>query len=137
MSADPRLARARAPAAATTPPPPPPPLETMPTLNPGLDGASDNDTVTNGAGESNFRLKFCTVCASNNNRYGSLFPLRITHTLRVTFQIYGRSFTSIQSKLSGHFLRNRISCPPSWSQHNSTKHLSFQQLLLRWHVQRT
>lgn len=75
MSTDPRR-RAQ-------PPPPPPPPETEPdTTTMGLDGADERQqpTASNGqtqkpgeqppsnANES-FKLKFCTVCASNNNRY--------------------------------------------------------------------
>ncbi|SMR41295.1 unnamed protein product [Zymoseptoria tritici ST99CH_1E4] len=68
------------------PPPPPPPEEGRASANMGLDGADDDvsetqqpqqEEKTNGQSQSNeetqnpsdsFKLKFCTVCASNNNR---------------------------------------------------------------------
>ncbi|KAK5012505.1 RNA polymerase II subunit A C-terminal domain phosphatase [Cryomyces antarcticus] len=60
--ADPRLARQRQP-----PPPPPPPAEPVPdSTKMGLDGANDNSSTT--AQDGGFNLKFCTVCASNQNR---------------------------------------------------------------------
>ncbi|KAK8215682.1 transcription/RNA-processing factor Ssu72 [Phyllosticta capitalensis] len=68
MSADPRL-RAKA---AVPVPPPPPPEDTSEKLQTGLDGANDapppaqNDK--NGSNGGGYKLKFCTVCASNNNR---------------------------------------------------------------------
>jgi len=70
MASDPRLARARSAQAATPPPPPPPPTERMPeTTSLGLDGTSDERPYSNGTtDEAGFKLKFCTVCASNNNR---------------------------------------------------------------------
>ncbi|KAK5241776.1 RNA polymerase II subunit A C-terminal domain phosphatase, partial [Cryomyces antarcticus] len=59
--ADPRLARQRQP-----PPPPPPPAEPVPdSTKMGLDGANDNSSTT--AQDGGFNLKFCTVCASNQN----------------------------------------------------------------------
>ncbi|KAI9874466.1 MAG: RNA polymerase II subunit A C-terminal domain phosphatase [Pleopsidium flavum] len=74
MASDPRLARLT-PRTATPPnlPPPPPPPETTPapTQSPGLDGAGDEDYPDvggTGRDEGGFKLKFCTVCASNQNR---------------------------------------------------------------------
>ena len=64
MSADPRLARSRPQQqlpTAVPPPPPPPPM--------GVDGASDVKDVVP---DDKFKLKFCTICASNQNRYASL-----------------------------------------------------------------
>ena len=78
MSADPRLrarqeqqptptAAATTTAAATAaPPPPPPPTEPSPT---GMDGANDAHAEQNMVPDDSFKLKFCTVCASNQNRY--------------------------------------------------------------------
>jgi RNA polymerase II subunit A C-terminal domain phosphatase SSU72 len=73
MSADPRLAaRLRAqqiqPMAVPPPPPPPPPMEPPPI---GMDGTSEMVTVSKPAvvADDQFKLKFCTVCASNQNRY--------------------------------------------------------------------
>ena len=75
MSSDPR----RRAAPPRPPTPPPPPAEPVPdtTLN-NLDGTSDTppprqDAPTQKPGEPNddtgaFKLRFCTVCASNNNR---------------------------------------------------------------------
>jgi len=71
MSADPR--RRPAPAAQSAPPPPPPPpppAEAQPDSSvQALDGANDQDTAQQPKGEESFKLRFCTVCASNNNRY--------------------------------------------------------------------
>lgn len=80
MSADPRL-RARqqqqqqqAAPAAVPPPPPPPPAEPQPA---GVDGAKDAHAEQNLVADDKFKLKFCTVCASNQNRYvASLALLR-------------------------------------------------------------
>ncbi|THW83222.1 transcription/RNA-processing factor Ssu72 [Aureobasidium pullulans] len=70
MSADPR--RRPAPAAQSAPPPPPPPpppAEAQPDSSvQALDGANDQDTAQPPKGEESFKLRFCTVCASNNNR---------------------------------------------------------------------
>lgn len=71
MATDPRLARAPVQAATPPqPPPPPPPPAATPQEKPvgGLDGAEDG--VTNGVPGDNggYKLKFCTVCASNQNR---------------------------------------------------------------------
>ena len=73
---DPRLARVPVdPRTATPPqppPPPPPPTEAPPNHQTG--GESVGLDETNGqkpgtpAEEGGFKLKFCTVCASNNNR---------------------------------------------------------------------
>ncbi|KAF2649081.1 Ssu72-like protein [Lophiostoma macrostomum CBS 122681] len=69
MSADPRL-RSRLQAqqpAAVPPPPPPPPVDPQPM---GLDGASDavGQPAVDVVSDDKFKLKFCTVCASNQNR---------------------------------------------------------------------
>ena len=73
MAADPRLARAMDPRRTATPPqppPPPPPAQSEQKRVGGYDGAEDVnlDSETRRARED-FKLKFCTVCASNNNRY--------------------------------------------------------------------
>lgn len=70
MATDPRLVRA-IPRTTTPPqpPPPPPPLSQQKAAT-GYDGADDGvvgDTVSREDG--GFKLKFCTVCASNQNRY--------------------------------------------------------------------
>lgn len=77
MSADPRL-RARqqqqqATPTAVPPPPPPPPAEPQ---SVGMDGAGDAQPDQNVVPDNSFKLKFCTVCASNQNRYvrALLFP---------------------------------------------------------------
>jgi RNA polymerase II subunit A C-terminal domain phosphatase SSU72 len=46
------------------PPPPPPPAE--PSM--GMDGANDAHAESNMVPDDKFKLKFCTVCASNQNR---------------------------------------------------------------------
>ncbi|KAI9692461.1 MAG: RNA polymerase II subunit A C-terminal domain phosphatase [Bathelium mastoideum] len=72
MTSDPRLRRRQATATPPVPPPPPPEPEPDSTRM-GLDGAS-NDVATiqqqNGdtIEDDGFKLRFCTVCASNNNR---------------------------------------------------------------------
>lgn len=90
MSVDPRRARARAAAAATAsqptppPPPPPPPPPAEPPASsfaPSANGTPDAAPQPNGETRSEddpFKLKFCTVCASNNNRYVSLYQLSTT-----------------------------------------------------------
>lgn len=61
------LAQAQQPSQPTPPPPPPPPME--PPIN-ALDGANDARPAQDAQDStSNFKLKFCTVCASNQNRY--------------------------------------------------------------------
>ncbi|KAH6639233.1 RNA polymerase II subunit A [Boeremia exigua] len=69
MSADPRLrARQQQQPAPVPPPPPPPPAEPQPSV----DGASDTPTLAPRTQptvpDDQFKLKFCTVCASNQNR---------------------------------------------------------------------
>ncbi|KAI7185819.1 hypothetical protein KC324_g7313, partial [Hortaea werneckii] len=64
------MADPRRRAQAQAPPPPPPPPEAVPDApTAGLDEASHSEQPAsqnqNGGG---FKLKFCTVCASNNNR---------------------------------------------------------------------
>ena len=73
MSADPRL-RARQQQeqqqeqqpTPTAVPPPPPPTERD---SMGMDGSSDAHAEQNMVPDDGFKLKFCTVCASNQNRY--------------------------------------------------------------------
>ncbi|KAF2006400.1 Ssu72-like protein [Amniculicola lignicola CBS 123094] len=71
--ADPRLARSRPqqqqqqPTAAPPPPPPPPPMEQQFGIDPSTD-ASPQQGQQGDAGDDAFKLKFCTVCASNQNR---------------------------------------------------------------------
>ncbi|KAG9820886.1 hypothetical protein KCU77_g16510, partial [Aureobasidium melanogenum] len=69
MSADPRRRPAPAQSAPPPPPPPPPPAEAQPDSSvQSLDGASDQGTAQQAKAEESFKLRFCTVCASNNNR---------------------------------------------------------------------
>ena len=73
MSADPRRRPAPAQSAPPPPPPPPPPAEAQPDSTvQSLDGTSDQGTAQQANAEESFKLRFCTVCASNNNRYVSL-----------------------------------------------------------------
>jgi RNA polymerase II subunit A C-terminal domain phosphatase SSU72 len=37
----------------------------------GMDGANDAHAESNMVADDKFKLKFCTVCASNQNRYVS------------------------------------------------------------------
>ena len=72
MATDPRLARA--PARIITPaqpPPPPPPPEALAQQKPlgGLDGSDEGNTNGVRQDDGSYKLKFCTVCASNQNRY--------------------------------------------------------------------
>ena len=73
MAADPRLARAMDPRRTATPPqppPPPPPAQSEQKPVGGYDGAEDvNLNSESRKDREDFKLKFCTVCASNNNRY--------------------------------------------------------------------
>ena len=73
MATDPRLARG--PPRTETPPqppPPPPPAEAPPPKlsYAALDGAGDEETPRQDSTEDKdgFKLRFCTVCASNQNR---------------------------------------------------------------------
>ena len=56
----------------STPPPPPPPLDGI--VDEPAPGGQETSVNVNGeengtsAEEGGFKLKFCTVCASNNNR---------------------------------------------------------------------
>ncbi|KAI9704940.1 MAG: RNA polymerase II subunit A C-terminal domain phosphatase [Candelina mexicana] len=72
MAADPRLHRL-IPSTSTPPnppPPPPPPSDPMPESKTvgGLDGADDETQRADVATERSYKLRFCTVCASNQNR---------------------------------------------------------------------
>lgn len=69
MASDPRLARAT-PRTATPPqPPPPPPPITQQKSATGYDGTDDGVVFEPASKEDGgFKLKFCTVCASNQNR---------------------------------------------------------------------
>lgn len=69
MTTDPRLARAAA-RIATPPQPPPPPPTSQLKVTGGYDGA-DDVVASNPVGkeEGGYKLRFCTVCASNQNRY--------------------------------------------------------------------
>lgn len=75
MTADPRDPRLRArqqqqqqqqQAASPTPPPPPPPPAEPNAM--GMDGTNDAHAEKNMVADDKFKLKFCTVCASNQNR---------------------------------------------------------------------
>ncbi|KAF2469051.1 Ssu72-domain-containing protein [Lindgomyces ingoldianus] len=76
MSADPRLARSRPQQHQPTPVPPPPPPPPMGNLlsKPGSEGTPDESEQSPAPGQAQvvpddmFKLKFCTVCASNQNR---------------------------------------------------------------------
>jgi RNA polymerase II subunit A C-terminal domain phosphatase SSU72 len=61
---DPRLRARQQQAASVPPPPPPPPAE--PSM--GMDGANDAHAESNMVPDDKFKLRFCTVCASNQNR---------------------------------------------------------------------
>ena len=78
MATDPRLARGPARIATPPqPPPPPPPPEALTQQRPsvGLDGADDGSTNGIRPEEGGFKLRFCTVCASNQNRCVDDIPL--------------------------------------------------------------
>ena len=86
MSADPRLARVTDPrriSTPTQPPPPPPPALLEQKQVGGLDGA--DDIHQNGylqQDENKLKLRFCTVCASNQNRYGIIYSIEDCLALR-------------------------------------------------------
>ena len=73
--ADPRLATSDPRTANLQPPPPPSPPPPPQTIDePALEnapGATHNGGNPAGA-DSDYKLRFCTVCASNQNRYGAL-----------------------------------------------------------------
>ncbi|KAI6814955.1 RNA polymerase II subunit A C-terminal domain phosphatase [Hortaea werneckii] len=64
------MADPRRRAQAQAPPPPPPPPEAVPDApTAGLDGSSQSEQpASQNQDAGGFKLKFCTVCASNNNR---------------------------------------------------------------------
>ena len=73
MAVDPRRARlANRTSTPNAPPPPPPPPPVEPTVTAdnkyGLDGSNDHSDPSQPKSDSDYRLKFCTVCASNQNR---------------------------------------------------------------------
>ena len=71
MATDPRLARAQARVATPSqPPPPPPPTENLSQQRQqgGLDDAVDGNMNGVRQDDGGYKLKFCTVCASNQNR---------------------------------------------------------------------
>ncbi|KAG5289829.1 transcription/RNA-processing factor Ssu72 [Histoplasma ohiense] len=71
MSADPRLARTTTSSTPPPPPPPPPPQEPSASTPPtGLDGTADDSPTPPPPHPSStsYKLKFCTVCAANQNR---------------------------------------------------------------------
>ncbi|KAK2779850.1 RNA polymerase II subunit A C-terminal domain phosphatase [Emmonsiellopsis sp. PD_33] len=80
MATDPRLARAQSRSMTPNPPPPPPPPppQELSTSTPprGLDGTVDDATATIPSTSTptphptstSYKLKFCTVCAANQNR---------------------------------------------------------------------
>ena len=72
MATDPRLARLDPRRTATPPQPPPPPPPEQSDQRPvgGYDGGEESDGMAGSRNEEgDFKLKFCTVCASNQNRY--------------------------------------------------------------------
>ena len=79
MSTDPRLVRLdprRTVTPTQPPPPPPPPAQSDQKPLGGYDGVDDGDGTAAIARneEGGFKLKFCTVCASNQNRYAFDLP---------------------------------------------------------------
>ncbi|KAM0720075.1 hypothetical protein Q7P37_004211 [Cladosporium fusiforme] len=119
MSTDPRR-RAQ-------PPPPPPPPEAEPDITTmGLDGTTDQPppTATNGQTPSetpapksqqdeSFKLKFCTVCASNNNRYVHAKESPSNHHLRKKAQDKHKdktNTTSLPRSMEAHL---RLTTAPS------------------------
>ena len=71
MAADPRLVRAASRTATPPQPPPPPPVELMHDSRPPPGPNTAEAGVvgdTRPKEDGGFKLKFCTVCASNQNR---------------------------------------------------------------------
>lgn len=77
MSTDPRLRARQQQSTPVPPPPPPPPADTQPAPK---DVAKDVHAESNKVPDDKFKLKFCTVCASNQNRY-DLVPSNYSSTL--------------------------------------------------------
>ena len=66
---DPRLGyRSQSTVKPPTPPPPPGPPPPRAVDGNNVNGSQSIPAQTNGQAQDNFRLSFCTVCASNNNR---------------------------------------------------------------------
>ncbi len=86
MAADPRLVRAVDPRRVATPPqpPPPPPPSLLEQKQVSvLNGVHDREE--NGAArrdQGGFKLRFCTVCASNQNRYECFRGIQHIHRVR-------------------------------------------------------
>ncbi|KAJ9268641.1 hypothetical protein DTO212C5_5248 [Paecilomyces variotii] len=70
MASDPRLARneSATPTSVPPPPPPPPPESTSSNLPSTMDGQADVGAAVTPSESGSYKLKFCTVCASNQNR---------------------------------------------------------------------
>ena len=87
MSADPRLARDPR---LSTPQPPPPPAPPPVENDHDATLAASQQILDSGQREedqgdvSSFKLKFCTVCASNQNRYAFSIPVPPTLCRRPT-----------------------------------------------------
>jgi hypothetical protein len=134
MSADPRRRPAPVSAAATPPPPPPPPpAEAQPdSVTQGLDGADDQNTSQKDIKtEDSFKLRFCTVCASNNNRYvlcAMLMPTTITVSCKkpLSLMLYISLCVNVYTwpKFKAHGLSSRVSCLviPSRHHHRHDSH---------------
>ena len=73
MSADPRL-RARQNNVVPVPPPPPPPAEPQPVTDNSNNVPATQQPAPTQVPDDHFKLKFCTVCASNQNRYAQFIP---------------------------------------------------------------
>ncbi|KAJ9301891.1 hypothetical protein DTO271G3_757 [Paecilomyces variotii] len=70
MASDPRLARneSATPTSVPPPPPPPPPESASSNLPSTMDGQADVGAAVTPSESGSYKLKFCTVCASNQNR---------------------------------------------------------------------
>src|SRR5882757_1432126 len=95
-----------------------------------------NGTSSNGSGpdQGGFKLKFCTVCASNQNRSVCMRRFR-RRSADFVLQIYGITSPACSSELSRHFVWHRISSPSSRTLNLPAQCLPIQQNFLRQHVQ--
>ncbi len=97
IMADPRLARAVDPrriSTPTQPPPPPPTIYPQQQAGGGFDGAHEGEVSgLPQQGKGSFKLRFCTVCASNQNRYVLIFTMRAARTQQNVHIIFNLAIT--------------------------------------------
>src|ERR1700760_2695018 len=110
-SVDPR----RRPAQTAPPPPPPPPPVEQPEVVQAQESFTPPGSPPRAPEDDSFKLKFCTVCASNNNRSGPAVLITAPTNCRV--QIHGSPPSTSLTFLSCNILWNRFTSPSPRSIH--------------------